>query len=483
MSLRLLRRPGLRVVVFSFFLDVLAAVADVLGDPALGPLTGSLPPPERQELVDIFTAAPGRGGVAYRRAVISPWIRRLTVLAAALTLLVASACSSDDDETLPPVGTTRPDATATDGTSSEETPTDGGGEAGQEQLAEWSERGPYGVGSQQLALDDGRRVVVWYPAEAGAGIEEPVETFDIASLLNPDLQAQIPADFRVQYPIPARPGAAPDPSGGPYPVVLFSHGFAGFPEQSADLTTHLASWGYVVAAPDHVERSLSGLLGTAGQGVPEQQDPAVLTETLDLVVAQADDASSPLSDLVDGETVAVTGHSAGAGAAYRLAASDDRIDAFATYSVGQGSEDEGLPDPPDIPGLVMLGERDGVIPPEATREVYEGLSAPRYLAEVPDSGHLVFSDICLIGKEEGGLIGIVEEIDLAIPDNLKRLGNDGCDDSDYLDVADAFPSIDAISVGFLEAYLRNDAAAVDALAGWPDDGLDGGPPVTLTVDA
>ena len=394
---------------------------------------------------------------------------------AALVLLVA-ACSSDDE------GGDTTTTTAPGGDAAASAPGEEGGATGVEDLEQWAERGPYGVGSQQLALADGRRVVAWYPAEEGAGTDEPVETFDIASLLNPDLQAQIPAEMRVQYPIPAAPGAAPDASGGPYPVVLFSHGFAGFPEQSADLVTHLASWGYVVAAPDHVERSLSGLLGTAAQGVAEREDVDVLDETLDLVVAQGDDDTSPLSGMVDAEAVAVAGHSAGAGAAYRMASSDDRIDAVATYSVGTGG-DEGLPEAPDVPALVMLGERDGIIPPEATREVYEGLSAPRYLAEVPDSGHLVFSDLCLIGADQDGLIGIVEAIELPIPDDLKALGSDGCDPAEYLPADEAFPSIDSLSIAFLDGYLRDDAAAVDALAAWPEDGLPGQPPVTLTVDA
>lgn len=46
---------GRKVVVFSFFRDVLACIHGVLGDLALGPLTGSVAPGERQELIDEFT--------------------------------------------------------------------------------------------------------------------------------------------------------------------------------------------------------------------------------------------------------------------------------------------------------------------------------------------------------------------------------------------------------------------------------------------
>jgi SNF2 family DNA or RNA helicase len=48
-----------RVVVFSFFLDVLDTVRRVLGNSALGPLTGSVSPSQRQALVDEFTHRPG----------------------------------------------------------------------------------------------------------------------------------------------------------------------------------------------------------------------------------------------------------------------------------------------------------------------------------------------------------------------------------------------------------------------------------------
>ncbi|MBS2964082.1 DEAD/DEAH box helicase [Actinocrinis puniceicyclus] len=45
---------GRKVVVFSYFRDVLDIVCAALGPRALGPLTGSMPAPRRQELVDSF---------------------------------------------------------------------------------------------------------------------------------------------------------------------------------------------------------------------------------------------------------------------------------------------------------------------------------------------------------------------------------------------------------------------------------------------
>lgn len=52
---------GLKVVVFSFFRDVLAAVREALGDGVAGPITGDVPAVRRQAMVDAFTAGDGHG--------------------------------------------------------------------------------------------------------------------------------------------------------------------------------------------------------------------------------------------------------------------------------------------------------------------------------------------------------------------------------------------------------------------------------------
>ena len=49
----------LKVVVFSYFRDVLAAVRDAVGPQARGPIAGGTPAARRQEIVDAFTAEPG----------------------------------------------------------------------------------------------------------------------------------------------------------------------------------------------------------------------------------------------------------------------------------------------------------------------------------------------------------------------------------------------------------------------------------------
>ena len=65
---------------------------------------------------------------------------------------------------------------------------------------------------------------------------------------------------------------------GRFPLVLFSHGFASFRTQSSFLTTHLASWGFVVISPDYIERGLGGL--SASPGVPNRSETDVVALTV-----------------------------------------------------------------------------------------------------------------------------------------------------------------------------------------------------------
>ena len=371
--------------------------------------------------------------------------RTAALFASALVFAGAlAACSSSDSS----------DGAKTDGGTTTTAPAKDLGAK-----AAYAELGPNPVGTYTTALGDGRRVVVWYPAAAAAA-EQPDEIFDIASLLSPKYQSQIKADLRPKYTIKAHVGAdaAAD---GPFPIVLFSHGYAGFPEQSADLVTHLASWGFVVIAPDHVERSLSGLLGDAGKGVPKQADPAVLSQALDAVIRDAKAGDSKLQGKLDTTKVAVTGHSAGAEAAYAEAGADKRIKAFISYSVGLGGEDgkAKAPPVPTVPGMVMLGTTDGIIPAKATEAVFAGMQAPKYEVQIEGAGHLVFSDICEIGKDQGGLVALVHEAGLNLPAELLKLASDGCGTKD-LEPTKAFPAIDHLSVAFLRYELGIDKTPV-----------------------
>jgi predicted dienelactone hydrolase len=363
---------------------------------------------------------------------------RLVVVGVAALLFLAASC-----------GSSKPSANVSGGTTTTAAPT---------AAAPYAEKGPYAVGYTTLHLAGGRRVVVWYPAVPATAAGHTQESIDLSGMLSPELKAKVPLVDRVLYEADAYEDAPAAGTPGRYPLVVFSHGFAGFPEQSVSLTTHLASWGFVVAAPDHVERSLDGLLGTATRGVPKSTDLAVLQATLGLVV-KASNEPGPLRGMVDPNRVAAAGHSAGAGAAYQFASADARVKAWISYSVGFGGKSDPEPRAPAKPGMVMLGTTDGVIPATASVKVYDDMHAPKYLVQIARAGHLVFSDVCRIARDKGGVIGIVKAIKLPIPTELLKLGTDGCT-SDHPLVDTAFPAIDQLSVAFFRSALGIDARPV-----------------------
>lgn len=235
--------------------------------------------------------------------------------------------------------------------------------------------GPHPVGFTRARLDAGHEVVVWYPSTPRGVAGRPLETIDLVGFLSPDLQAKIPDGDRVTYTAAAHEDA--EPSEGAHPVVVFSHGLAGFAEQSVTLTTHLASHGYVVAAPDHVDRSLGGMLGDAAAAAvtDDVDDVELLGVTLDWIVARSAAADGLLAGTVDPDRATVAGHSRGASAAYLAAATDARFGAFIAYSIDLSdhvadSESHAVP---AVPGMVMTGTRDGVNDPTAEHPRYSGV--------------------------------------------------------------------------------------------------------------
>lgn len=184
-----------------------------------------------------------------------------------------------------------------------------------------------------------------------------------------------------------------EPSGGPYPLVLFSHGSCGTPLQSRFLTALLASWGFVVVAPPHPGNTIFDFPNcstAAALGAAFAERPQDMVYVLDQVLAADLDPLSPLFGAIDQSRIAMTGHSYGGLTTYLVTAIEPRIDvavamapaAFATST---------LP----VPSLTMLGTIDSVISNPNARTAYANSVTPKLLVEIEDTGHYAFSDFCL----------------------------------------------------------------------------------------
>jgi predicted dienelactone hydrolase len=95
---------------------------------------------------------------------------------------------------------------------------------------------------------------------------------------------------------------------GPFPLAVFSHGHQGYAENSSFLTEHLASHGWVVAAPDHTgNTSLDGADRTTDIYA---QRPRDLSAVLDHLEGRTDPLGAAL-DRAGGLHAVAIGHSFG----------------------------------------------------------------------------------------------------------------------------------------------------------------------------
>lgn len=366
--------------------------------------------------------------------------RHLSLSLAVVGALVIAACGGDGDTDTSPsatdsqatvASTDAPETTAAPATAAPTTaaPTT---TVSIEDLADaYSEPGPYPVGVTTLQLAKGPKVEVWYPAVEGTTGEV---AYDVRDFVPEAIRAVLTGDVPATYSFPgSRDAAAAE---GTFPVVLFSHGFTGIRLQSSFLTSHLASWGMIVAAPDHPSRDLPNVLGGTASG--DRNDSVDdLLQTLDLVLAENDSPTSLISGRVDGENVAAVGHSAGGGTIVG-AASDERIDGYVSMASGvqlpssdaTATTVEAPAPLPDKPSFFIAGAVDQVISAsERTKPSFEAVPEPSLLWILDKVGHNGFDDFCTFGNGTG-IIGIAEASGLGglldAQPQLRSLGEDGC---------------------------------------------------------
>jgi hypothetical protein len=339
--------------------------------------------------------------------------------------LLVAACSSDGSN---PV--TAPDAAIADcGTA---TP--------------YAGRGPFVAGVTTLSLH-GIAVEVFYPADAGAEAGKSKEAYDLREWLPDETSAKISDADAPRYPMDAYRDIDASHARR-FPVVLFSHGLGGYRLQSSFLMTHLASWGFVVAAPEHPERGLKTLL--AGGQLADDSATA-LRNTLVLLKSEDVSPTSRLSSIADFGHVAVSGHSMGGGATMVVAA-DEGIHTWFTLA---------SPAPGDVsrPSLMMGGAADGVATKDEVDEGFQKKPAPKRYVSLRDAGHLAFTDICAIGKDKGGLFAIAQSYGVVVPDLLTTIGQDGCK-PENLPLEQGWTAIDHYVTAQLRAVFGLDAKPV-----------------------
>lgn len=276
---------------------------------------------------------------------------RLVVIAAASTLVIAACGGSEDgaaEPSAPGATDTMPD-TVPETTSPEAPSETTEPEAPADTVATLEPFdvlpfGPYDVGVQTITLDaDSERPLtldVWFPVDdAGEAppheysfLPELVDVSDNAVSIDP---TAISAD-------------------GPFPLVVYSHGSGGLRYIASDYTETIASYGYLVVAPDHTgNTALDQLLCSRADGVTNAFNrPNDIRTIIDAMTDPASTETAGFVASVDPENIALTGHSLGG---------------FTTYAAVTGFENElgAVPADGRIDAIIPLAPAiGGVRPPE-----------------------------------------------------------------------------------------------------------------------
>jgi predicted dienelactone hydrolase len=212
---------------------------------------------------------------------------------------------------------------------------------------------------------------IWYPAPPGSG---PVDSFYNAVL-------DAPLDL----------------SGGPYPIVMFSHGSCGYPEQSIFLTALLAQHGFIVVAPPHPGNTIYDFPScNSGDAIVEaiQERPRDILYVLDEMLAADGSPLSAFLGAIDETKIGMMGHSFGGFTTYRVLVLDSRFDVAVPLAPAV---------PPNqlltVPSLHMMGELDTFVNNPAIQTTYDNAQSPKYLVEILDAGHFAFSNGCFASAD------------------------------------------------------------------------------------
>jgi dienelactone hydrolase len=211
----------------------------------------------------------------------------------------------------------------------------------------------------------------------------------------------------------------PEHAPGPFPLIVFGHGFAVTPAYYFRLLRSWARAGYVVAAPVFP-------LGNAhAPGGPNEADivnqPRDMSFVITRLVAASADSRSPLAGLIDPRRIAVSGQSDGGETALAVAYDrpylDRRVHAAIILSGAELPGIAGFAFPtPSPPLLAAQGTADTTNDPRNTYAFFAMARRPKYLLKLLGAGHLPpYTD-------EQPQLSIVERVTIAFLDRYLARG-------------------------------------------------------------
>jgi len=182
--------------------------------------------------------------------------------------------------------------------------------------------------------------------------------------------------------------AAPDRADGPYPLVLFAHGYDVTPAFYASLLRRWAAAGYVVAAPTFP--ILSGSPGGASH-VDYEKTFGDASFVISSVVTLG--GGDPLTGIVDSRRIAAAGHSDGEVIAFGLGFLECCRDARVRSVIAMAGNLANANNPSvrgtGTPILHIMDDHDEYDPyPDSIAWDRENLTAPRWMLSLVNASHV-----------------------------------------------------------------------------------------------
>jgi dienelactone hydrolase len=262
-------------------------------------------------------------------------------------------------------------------------------------------RGPFAVGLRVLRLVDHSRLIGSEPRTLVTVVRYPA------------VGAPSARD---------RPNAQPERAGGPFPLVVFAHGYRLAPYTYTQLLQAWARAGYVVAAPAFPLTNADAPAVDRSDLLNQPQDVRFVISRL---LAQR---ATPFGGLIDGTRIALGGHSDGVDSALAVAYGkrrDRRVRASLGLSGAEISAFTGFSGSPrGVPLLAVQGTADSVNSPSGTYSYFADAPRPKYL-------------LMLLGAEHT---------------------------APYQDAQPYLGIVVRVSTAFLDRYVKGDAAAGRSLA-------------------
>jgi predicted dienelactone hydrolase len=320
-------------------------------------------------------------------------------------------------------------------------------------LDQATEPGPYDVGSITLDLVDTSR-----GTDANGGVPASNERKLTTEVWYP---ARLPADRNER-------NAPADNSGGPYPLIVFAHGYSALRFQSTTYTRHLASHGYIVAAPDFPLTNLATPGGPRFFDIVNQ--PQDVSFVIDQVVTQGEGAGV-LGGAVDADDIGLTGHSGGAFTTLLAVYGphgDDRIDAALPISGSGCFLTEEVVGDIDTPIMDLTGSEDLLVGRAGNRTAYDMANAPRYWVEIRGANHIRFADVnlddeLLAGRVRSAVAAEMPDASAAgeLGDTQQECSGDPVPAGEpKIDLARQQELLRTFATPFFDAYLKRDPTAL-----------------------